>query len=201
MAFQRVPQSAEADVIIAQPGVPVTQLTFVFRHPGGYGQAALDALANAVDGWGGIVLRPIISSECAYVRTEVRGLDAENDLVAQANAGAGSGALAGAALPANVAFAVRRTSGLTGRSARGRVYFTGLTEVDVAGQELSQARADSIVAALENLRTSASIIQWIEVIASRFHNKVKRTEAVTFDVIGHSYFDRVVDSQRGRLPD
>lgn len=199
MAFQSVPETARADVLYQYSPEVIVENTFYFRHVGGYNQTQIDALATTVDGWAGIQARAQISTEMSYLRTEIVGLASENDLSATASAGAGAGAIASSRMPGNVTFAVRRLSGLTGRSARGRVFWPPLCEIDCVGNALIASRADAIVAALDNLQQAVSIIQWGGVIVSRFAAGVKRPFGVTFAITDWSYVNLFLDSQRGRL--
>lgn len=201
MAFQRVPNTAEAAVTFNMQGVPVI-MTFYAQRSLGYNEAQIAALAAAVDDWAGDQVRPLISSQVTYVATNVRGLDAENDLQATSAVGAGAGGLVQTPLPNNVALAVKRSSGLTGRSARGRVYFPGLTVNALGTNEnfFTTTIVDDIVEVLNALRVILEAIGWIEVIVSRYINNTKRSEAVVFPVTFYTATDLRVDSRRDRLP-
>lgn len=199
MAFQSVPDTFEA-VVVAVFGLSRMQMTFYARTATApYNQATAQALADDIDAWAVTGLRPNISNQVVYDHVEVRGLEFENDVFAMASAGAGAGGIGTPSLPTNVAFAVKRSSALTGRSARGRVYWFGLSEADVGGNGLSQVRGDAIVAALEDMNAAIVILGLTPVIVSRFSNLQPRPTGVTFDITGWSYTDLVVDTQRKRL--
>ena len=201
MAFQSVPETAQITVVCSPTAGKDAVMTFYARKSGGYNLAALQALATTVDGWGATPFRPTISNAWTYLRTEVRGLEFENDQVAESNAGTGVGGLASPRLPSNVTLAVKRASGLTGRSARGRVYWIGLGEGDVANDEVLQVRVDAIVSALNNLHAAIILTAWENVVVSRRNAGVVRPVGVTFPFGGWSVTNNMTDSQRGRLPE
>lgn len=204
MAYQRVPETAEITVRYTVQGVDIAN-TYHARASGGYNQSMLDTLANQID------LTPVSglladqTNKCNYVRTDVRGLDSEFDLTATANASAGVGAKTGFQFPANVAFCVQKSSGLTGRSARGRVFITGIPTAYTAATSLepnflTQVAADAYVAHVDSFRfTIEAIGPWNAVIVSRYHNGSKRSEAVTFQWTQTLATDRKLDTMRVRM--
>jgi len=203
MVFQAVPDTVEIDHIFTLNGITV-QNVYYAKLPTGYAQADLQAMADKIDA---IFLTTYVTEqppEVAYVKTEVRGLAFINDLVAEQNAGAGVGTHTGAAFPNNVTFSIKKTSGLTGRSARGRTYWIGIpdNEVQVANENLLKvAYAAQIVADVDFVRTEISGVGLFEpVLVSRFLDKVLRSPAVTFAWTGSTNVDLRVDTQRGRLP-
>jgi len=201
MAFQRVPETAEAVLSIGSQGIIMTN-TFYFRKTGGYGQVDIDDLAAAVDGWVGAHYRARLSAEATYFGTNVRGLDQVNDLTAVNTTSAGIGGVVGEILPLNVSFAIKRLSGLTGRSARGRIFVPGIptSQLDANENFVLATYADGNVDALNELKIDAALAGWQEVIVSRFENNVKRPLGVLFVVVNYAYTDLIVDTQRGRLP-
>jgi len=201
MAFQQVPESAEADVLYLQNGETI-QMTFYAEFPGGYSQGDINGLAASVDSRVGTAFLPLQTNDCAYVRTEVRGLDQIVDLQASNSASAGPGADINAGFPNQVTYAVQRNSGLTGRSSRGRVFWIGLHRLDLSSDEnfLVTINAVAIVAAIENMRTGLTANGWNAVIVSRFTLGAKRAVGVTFPWVNTIGTDLRVDTLRGRLP-
>lgn len=111
------------------------------------------------------------------------------------------GALSGIALPNNVSFTITFITALRGRSFRGRNYWPAVTESDVTGNRLSEARAGQI----RNIYTfmvGASEISsdWTWGVFSRYQNKIQRTVGVFTACQSARYADLTVDSQRRRLP-
>lgn len=203
MAFQSVPETAEVDIIFTLNGVTV-QNTHYARHPGGYILSDLQALADTIDGAFVTNSQDDSPSEVTYVRTEVRGLEFENDQVASANTNSASGTHGGDALPNQVTFAIKKVSGQTGRSARGRVFWVGIPDSEtVAADEnfLVQTYVDNIVANIDWIRTLINTTSfWTAVLVSRFTAGAKRDEGVTFPWIDTLAVDNRLDTHRGRLP-
>ncbi len=201
MAFQRVPETAEA-VTKYTAGTKNVLMTFYARFIGGYSTSDLVNLASNVDGRVGLDFLPIQSNNIVYNNTTVRGLDKENDEEVVDSDATGFGGVTSPALPNNVTFAVKRLSGLTGRSARGRVFWLGMPTSDLATDEnfIKGPESLAILGAIDGMRVALTLSGWSPVIVSRFTGGVKRAEAVTFTWLLTSITDERVDSSRGRLP-
>lgn len=203
MAFQPVPNTVEIDMIFTLNGV-AAQNVFYAELPAGYVLADLVALAAQIDvNWQGN-WRTEQPGEVTYLRTEVRGLAVPNDLIATDATSTNPGTHISAALPNNVTFSIKKESGLTGRSARGRTYWIGVptnTLTPVDENLLTQAYVDLIVANVDTVRTSIlAVPNWLPVLVSRFTEGLPRAFGVTFPWISTTNVDRRVDTQRGRLP-
>lgn len=201
MAFQSVPNTAGIVIRGVLNGVTITN-TFYARRDAGYTLADLTDLAGAVDDWWNANALPLLSSSYTYSLTEVTGLENENDFQAQSAIGAGAGGRAVEPLSNALAMAFKRSSGLTGRTARGRVYIGGMDVNELSSDEnqVNVAYLNSWRDVLDLLRTIIEVLGWVEVIVSRYVNGAKRATAVTFDVAGYTYTDAFLDTQRGRRP-
>lgn len=119
----------------------------------------------------------------------------------QGNPGGLSGS---AALPQNCTFAVHRNTGLSGKGAKSRIYWPGLQQNQTtAPGEVSATTANAFVDACESLRTALEAgteAGYTYGYISRVLNGVERTNGLFVPVIGHSYTDLHMDSQRRRLP-
>ena len=200
MAFVPIPLGAIVTVN-AVMGLQRIQNTFTYTHLAGWGQDELDDLTAAVgDTWAANMFGKVSTD---YELSSVVGTDQRLPVgfVSEYLDANGEGTDTGAALPNNCTFAVARVTGLRGRSARGRVFIAGLTENALLSQNTVTATwADSVVAALEAVRTAATGVSWTEVIASRMTNGVANNPAVTRPVTEYLYTDNVLDSMRRRLP-
>lgn len=203
MAFQPVPNCAEIDIIYTLNGV-IVQNSFYAFAAGGYALGDLVTLAAAIDNevdptW--LTQQP---AEAIYVRTEVRGLNVENDLTAEDSFSAGPGLHVGSPLPNNVTFSIKKTSGLTGRSARGRTYWIGVprTQLDAVNENLVLAAfASAVVSAVGAMRLVIDALPaWAPVLVSRFTAGAQRPVGVTFPWVGETNIDLRVDTLRNRLP-
>ncbi len=203
MAFQRVPNTVSIQIIYTQNAVFV-QNSFYAQLLAGYVLADLVALASGIDGQVQGTWKPQQNPNAIYIRTEVRGLDQENDLTATDNTNNGPGGFVSEAVSNNVTLAVKKTSGLTGRSARGRTYWIGIprTQLEAVNENFFDAGyVTAVEAAVDSIRTQINALPlWIPVLVSRFANNIQRPEGVTFPWIGTACVDNIVDTQRGRLP-
>lgn len=203
MAFQAVPETVEIDRIYTLNGVLV-QNVYYAQLSGGYGQADIQALADKIDLVFPTTFVTEHPAEAIYVRTEVRGLADPNDIVAEQGLSNGPGTHPSVALPNNVTFSIKKTSGLTGRTARGRTFWIGVpTNILQAANEnlVTGVWAAGVVADVDWIRTQiATVGLWEPVLVSRFLDKVKRPTGVTFPWTGTSNIDLQVDTHRGRMP-
>ncbi len=203
MAFQPVVDTVEIDIIYTQHGEAM-QNVFYAKLPGGYVLADLAALAVGIDAQVQGTWKAQQVIEAFYSRVEVRGLAVQNDLIATNNTSAGVGVLLGGALPNSVTLAVKKESGLTGRSARGRCYWIGasLGKLKPSDEnEFQTVYVDDIVFAVDSIRMQIpSIGLWEAVLVSRFSEGVPRATGLTFDWNSSVAVNEVVDTQRGRLP-
>ncbi len=203
MAFQPVVDTVEIDMIFTLNGV-AAQNVFYAELVGGYVLADLVALAAQIDvNWQGN-WRAQQPAEVSYLRTEVRGLALPNDITTSDNTSANPGLHASATLPNNVTFSIKKESGLTGRSARGRTYWIGVPQntLQVPDENLLQsAYVALIVAAVDTVRTSIIAVPlWTPVLVSRFFEGAPRAFGAKFPWVSTTNVDERVDTQRGRLP-
>lgn len=201
MAFQSVPNCAIASIRLAGNST-VGVMTPTFTKVGGdYTQGDIDVLAATIDSWMASHALAEVSDGWAYTGTTVRGLENENDYIAVADDNAGQGELASPPTPSQVSFVVKFTTGLTGRSARGRAYWCGLaqSQLDTNENLLKLVSANQIRAAWEDLGGLVLPTGWTHVVVSRQTAGAKRPVGIFFPVTGYSYTDRRVDTQRGRL--
>ncbi len=203
MAFQKVSNTVEINVLYTLNGEAV-QNVFYAKFGGTYAQANLQSLADEVDITVNAFWLPEQPIEASYVRTEVRGLDKENDLTASANANAGPGLDPSPALPNNVTFSLKRSSAFSGRSARGRTYWIGIPTSRVQpGDEnrLSAAFVTTLTTAVDKIREEINtVFLWDAVIVSRITGGLPRSEGMTFVWLSTVAVDDIVDTNRGRLP-
>jgi len=202
MPFQRVPYAVEVNWIWDYLGKPLQNSPNFQTTAVGYTVAAKQALASAVDSWVHTQMKPLVADDITYLRTEVRGLNTEFDTVEIDFDNAGPGFRVGAMNPLNVALSIKLGSGLTGRSARGRMFTFGSNEGDlnVANrQTFGVTYRNAWVLAIQTLFTAAAAMGWTPVVVSRFHEGVKRPEAITFAITQVVLADINVDSQRQRL--
>jgi len=200
MVFQPVLDAAEAVITYNSHNKQVKNVLHAVQ-PGGYNLTSLTALANAVDVAVAANFLPEQTADVDYASTLVRGLEFENDQEVLITTSAGPGLIAAQVGPGNVTLAVKKSSALTGRSARGRLFWIGMSELalEVNSNFVFQSAVDDIVAAVEAVRIAINATVWTAVIVSRFTGGVKRATGIPFDWLTTSVVDREVDSQRRRL--
>jgi hypothetical protein len=146
-------------------------------------------------------VQPLVGSGLELRSVEAVSIAEQNGPQAVFSAGLpAAGALAQQMLPGSVAFCVSLRTGLTGRSARGRYYWQGLTEDQVSGNTVASGTVTSIVGAMDNLISTITGISAFPVIVSYFSGGIARPGGpVTFLINDALAVDNIVDSQRGRL--
>lgn len=200
MTFQSVPNTVEIIAEYAAAGQQIIN-TFYGHMDTLYSIADVEALANAVDTAISTYVLPTLTTNVSYIATRVRGLNTAIDLEAVANAGAGPGTATGASQANNVTLAVKRSSGLTGRGARGRVYWPTVPSsvVDGAGA-VSPTFQAAVLAALDAIDESIVASGFIPVIVHRVAAGVPLAPAVVFTILEWVVVNAVTDSMRRRLP-
>lgn len=118
-----------------------------------------------------------------------------------------NGALGTNPLPAFVSLAVKHTTGLSGRSFKGRTYHIGLTTGQAPlGDQISQADADSTATIYNTLRTTLLASGYTFMVASRYsgvtivngyRRAVPRAVGIMTPVV-QSVAERYLDTQRHR---
>ncbi len=134
MAFQPVVDTVEIDIIFTMNGI-AAQNVFYAELVGGYVMADLVARATQIDLYWQGNWRTEQPLEVTYVRTEVRGLALQNDIATRDNTSSNPGSDPSATQTNNVTFAIKKESGLTGRSARGRTYWIGIPQNKILGAD------------------------------------------------------------------
>lgn len=202
MAFQKVVDTAQISVIYSQH-TETLQNTFYAHLATGYDLSDLDDLAAAIDVQVALTWLPQQIDDASYLRTEVRGLGVENDLFTETDTSAGVGTHLGASLPNNVTLSIKKSSGQTGRSARGRTYWIGCARTELVSTNENQFEAvyvQAIADAVQDIKLKiAATGLWAPVLVSRFTNGLARTEGELFPWLTSTAINNSVDTQRGRL--
>lgn len=200
MAFQSVPNGAEIVITYSGHGQEFKNVLNA-THLGGYVLADLVALAVAVDASVAADWLTIQSLDYIYLNTVVRGLEFINDQEVLNSTNTGPGLGAAAALPDNVTLSVKKSSGLTGRGARGRLYWIGTTLTQIATNEnqYTTAGAAQILGSVGAMRNAIAATTWVPAIISRYLDGVKRAQGAAFPWISTVLVNNNVDSQRRRL--
>jgi hypothetical protein len=200
MAFQSAPDVASAEILYTLQNGVIAENVLYFRNSG-YDQAAVDDLAEAVDGWMATYGLDILSIAYLYNFVHVKGLQDIVDVEAINNTNAGAGTGAAGFLPNETSLALSFRTGFTGRSARGRVYLMPPGEADMSDlNHITTTYRNAVQTAYENLGVQAAVAGWQHVVLSRISGGAPRVTATNLAVTDYIVTDLTLDSQRGRKP-
>lgn len=200
MAFQSVPDTAEMTIVGEMAGELIIN-TYHAKKEGGYTLTDLTDLAHVGDLWWDSDMQVLVGTQYTYLRTHVQGLNAAIDLEAEDSTHTGSvGTQSGGGLSNNATVSIKRSSGFTGRGARGRVFWPALTEdILLDTTHVTSVWLDGVVTALDNLKDAINDAGWLHVIVHRVAAGVVLSPAQTFEVIQYVGVDNAIDSMRRRL--
>lgn len=175
--------------------------TLYFQFVNQPDEQSLQLLTSELATWWDTVLGPTMSVAVRLLRIEARDLTVQDGVTWTFTPTVNvTGDLPGDTLSNNVAFCLSFRTGFAGRSRRGRNYIAGLRTLDVVGNELSVNRSNALRDAYTQLIGLANINGWDWVVVSTVGNKQQRVQALKTPVTAVLYVDRVVDTQRRRLP-
>jgi len=197
MAFQRVPNT----IIVEVRGTSFSEAvenTFYYTYVAAPDEADLETLLEALEAVITADWLEVLPDSCTITELYARDLDAEVAAQALIPQTTGQGTATGDGMPSFNSIAVSRRSGQTGRSARGRIFWLGLSESMVQGQTVMSTPRSNILAAVVNFDAAAQGLGYTPVIVSRYHDHVKRTLGVTYEIEGWSFTDFSVDTRRSR---
>ncbi len=201
MAFIPVPNTAQVELVFTRD-TDIVENVFHVRKPSAWSQVQLLDLCSLFTDWWHDFIRPLVSGYYILNTVRARDMSAENGVGVELAADPPMpGALNIEALPSNVTVAVKWTTGLTGRSYRGRTYHIGLTDPQVSGNLLASTTRASLQSGYQALLTGLTTfnVDYRLVVVSKYHNNAPRVTGVATDILSCS-IDPVVDSQRRRLP-
>lgn len=200
MAFQPVPNGISCEIRSTLFAQQVENIIY-FEQAGTPTAADVQEVAEAVEAWFIGSILPNLGSNVIYREVYARSLvtAAAPEWTANTNTGDVGGNAAGT-LPNNVTWAVKFTTGLTGRSTRGRNYIYGVPENMVGGNDVDPDWAAAIVAGYQDLLAAPFPTDFVWSVLSRVQNHVVLANGLLYPINTVSFTDTVVDSQRRRLP-
>lgn len=164
-------------------------------------ETSLLALCEAYGAWLTGSLMPLLAN--SYTVSQLQATQMKADGAAQANFVPVSPIVGGnvnPALPNSVAACVTISTGLSGRSFRGRMYIAGLTESMAAMSRINAADVADINGAVSDLVTNEVFAAFNLGVYSKVHAGQKRLTGLFTPATGVALRDNVIDSQRRRLP-
>jgi hypothetical protein len=139
----------------------------------------------------------------ALQRIRLRDLTEENSFQVDYSTGLPIvGTRAGNSMPSNAAWALKLSTGLAGRSYRGRVYHFGFAEADISGNYIESSYAATVLSAFRQIQVDLAVdnfFQWG--VLSRFRDGAPLLSGIFTPITSIVYTDLRVDTQRKRLPD
>ena len=202
MPFQIVPDGAQVVVKGKVGGQDCfNTLGFRLKVAGSIQQFQCAALAALVRNLWIINMLPILPEAYEFREVTVQALDTFEGPQAEdaVNSGA-TGGVSSPPMPNGSTLAIAFRTGFAGRHNRGRNYWPVFAKIEVSGNEVLQGKADAIIAVYnEFLDANLGDITWAWSIISRKVIDVTGNGRVV-DVASVKVNDRVIDSQRRRLP-
>lgn len=175
--------------------------TLYFAFASAPSVAQMTVLVNAVESWWVAFYAPLASDQVTLREVAATDLTSQTGpSVAFPAIGSPAGELTSPSLPNNCTLAVSFRTALRGRSYRGRNYFCGLTELQVANNIVDATNITNLQDCYEAIFPiqGTANCQWV--VVSRHHDNAPRTTGVATPIISVTITDNVIDSQRGRLP-
>jgi len=175
--------------------------TFHVKTDAAWSAEFVENLANVCVQWFQLIGRDVMSEQVTLISVQVRDLSTEFAAYFEAFPVVDNvGTLTSPSLPMNVALAVKWTTGLTGRSTRGRTFHPGLTEADAVNGTIVEASRLAIVAAYRALfeGINAEDSDWHMSVLSRVQDGVPLAEAIAYEILDLGA-DTLLDSMRKRL--
>jgi hypothetical protein len=199
--FIPVPNCASVEMIYSSSGVICENVLHV-QKGSPYSLTDLQAVRAIVNTWDGATWSNRRSSTTVLQRIRTKALDTNASPVEDYSLPTPRGGAVGTPpLPGNATYCIKMSTGLTGRSQRGRLYFIGMTDV-VLGTTHNQvvaAFATDLVANLTTLMTNLATGGHTLGVVSYRHDLEWRSVGQFTPATGWVAVDLNTDSQRRRL--
>lgn len=172
-----------------------------FLNTAGWDEGSLNNLGTAVKEWWDTELKALVVNTCSLVEIEVVDLTEGSGLGITVQTGLPiAGTNAGPSAPNNVTLAIKKGTGLVGRSFRGRTYHIGLSEGSYTNNTVIPSDVTALRDAYDALREPLGAVIPVDMcVLSETSNGAPRAAGICTPVTGIGV-DPVLDSQRRRLP-
>jgi len=172
-----------------------------YKNTAGWDAGSLNNLGTALVEWWDNDVKSIVAPNVSLIAVDVIDLTEDSLLGISVTTGLPVvGTDPSVALPNNVTLAIKKGTGLIGRSYRGRTYHIGLTEAEVTGNTVHGPTVTALLNAYEGLKQPLGVLIPVDLcVLSEVENGAPRTAGVCTEVTGFGV-DPVIDSQRRRLP-
>lgn len=189
---------AKVEMIYSWYSQTIENVFHCHNKDGAFGTTEMSLLAGYFKSWFDSNKKASTASTCSLQLIRVTDLTTETSPGIEYTTGlpiAGTSADPGA--PSNVTLAVKWTTGLRGRSYRGRTYIPGMTASVFTGNTISGGNATALTTIYAGLITNM-LAPWELVVVSLMHDGAWRSVATVTPISGASV-DIYADSQRRRL--
>lgn len=168
---------------------------------GAWTAPTLQDCGEALRDWWNTHMKSQVNANTILTRIRLRDITVQNGLVFDLTNGMPiTGTLSGTSPSANVAFSLKKNTGFSGKSFRGRIYQMGMIEADIDQNFILAVRANAYVAAwTEALFLGGGVADYGMVLASKYSNGGPRSTAQINPVTSITYEDLRVDTRRDRL--
>ena len=201
--FQPVPNTVELTVQGTQDG-QLVENKFYAKAVETITELIVSDLVQIVADW--VASSKLATHPNGYTHTRVVGRDlssASSFEVTNSDHAGSVGTQSGATMPGNVAIAIHRETGLSGKKAKSRVYWPAIpTAAAVSPDVFGSTYAGQLITACEALRTALLAYSGATIsygYPQRKLNGVPLTTANFIEVTDHAVRDFFFDSQRRRL--
>lgn len=200
MARPPTPDTAEVTMTFLQDGQYLINKHH-YKNTAGWDEGSLNNLGTAIREWWDDNMKIRVPNTVSLVEIEVVDLSPGSGLGITVQTGLPIvGTKADNALPNNVTVAVKKGTGLVGRSFRGRTYHIGLCEGQVLGNTIIAADLLGLQTAYDLLKEPLGPVIPVDLcVLSEVSGGAQRVQGICTQVTGIG-IDPVVDSQRRRLP-
>lgn len=200
MAFPPTPNVARVTVTGLLEGQQVVNVYYI-RSSEGWIPLDFIALADEFVDWLRDAVLPLLAQEFVYTLIEIIDLTVANGIVyTRVIDPPNTGGVADDAMPNETAWCMSLRTGQSGRSFRGRKFFSGIPRLNVVGNNVTLAYANAWAGAMQNLITRMSTISREWVVVSTIQNGVPLAEGEATPITSVIYTDLILDSQRPRKP-
>lgn len=191
--------TARVDLVYSSQGNTLMNVIY-FRRAGGFDAGQLEALAEATIAAWDDNIKALTTANVSLNLVRATDISSEGAAGVEVSAGPLAGTnTTGINLPLNVTVVTKFSTGLTGRSHRGRIYFVGLNGSEIVANALASGVAATINTAWTSFFGDITTLAADEhVIVSLCNNGAWRTAAEVTPVTNYST-NGDLDSQRRRL--
>lgn len=199
MPFVPIPNTARCELRFEQDGQQMANIFHVLKdEPLTVGD--LNTIGGAfVDWWEQLL--PLVSNSVTLREISLIDQTTANGIAILYNAGlpliGGDG---GARMPNGTSLAIKWSTGLAGRSFRGRTFHIGFTETQCVGNEVEPLHLANLIPAYQFLLTTMTGAGYSLAVASRFANGAPRPTGIATPILNASVADSTLDRQWKRMP-